>query len=43
MMEGLVEEEFRTLTLTVNKLWVPSLAPRFDSSIPTKQVSSPCS
>ena len=24
MMEGLVEEEFRTLTLTVTKVWVPS-------------------
>ena len=40
-MEGLVEEEFRMLTLTVNKIWVPSLAPVFDSLIHTEQVSSP--
>ncbi len=33
MMEGLVEEDFRTLTLTVNKIWVPSPSPCFHSSI----------
>ena len=37
MMEGLVEEEFCTLTLTVKKMWVPALAQSFDSSIPAEQ------
>ena len=39
LMEGLVEEEFCTVTLTVNKLWVPPLSPCFDSSIHTEQGS----
>ena len=39
MVEGLVEEEFRTLTLTVNKIWISSLAPCVNSSIPVAQAS----
>ena len=41
MIEGLVEEEFCTLTLTVDKIWVPLPSPRFDSSISREQVSFP--
>ena len=41
LMEGLVEEEFCTVTLTVNKLWVPPLSPGLDTSIPTDPVSLP--
>ena len=41
MMEGLVKEEFCTLTLTVNKIWIPSPSPSFDALIHTEQVRSP--
>ena len=40
MMEGLVEEEFCTVTLTVHKLWVPPLSPCVDSPIRRAQESS---
>ena len=39
MMEGLVEEEFLTLTLTVHRLWVPGTSRCLDSSISSVQVS----
>ena len=40
LMEGLVEEEFCTLTLTVNKLWVPSPFSGSDALMPTVHASS---
>ena len=41
IVEGVVEEEFRTLTLTVKKLWVPPASSCIKSSIPREQMSSP--
>ena len=41
MMEGLVEEEFCTLTLTVNQMWVPASLSGSDALMTTEQVSSP--
>ena len=41
LMEGLVEDEFCTVTLTVNTLWVPALSPRLETSIPTGSVGLP--